>query len=293
MLGSVALPDIRADLNLRLAVAGLSAAAHILIDLALQIGPIGAAGRSFVKRHNPDVSAQKAGVLWTGMVTRLVSSAHHLSLLPICFMTVLDRQYWDAPFTHAGFASSYVLAIATGHFIFDTYVSLRDMAADGWVFVLHGVISTALFGLAIWANAWNFFAVVFFFFECSTPFVHIRYWLSALGKKGSKWFMINAFALMAVFFACRVAWGTAMSAFFWWCTRQALLGRMDPGVPLWAVWPTRAANLIMMTLNYNWFSRMVMVAYKVYKGKGLKDVEPEPAGADGKKGKSNGKAKGA
>lgn len=88
----------------------------------------------------------------------------------------------------------------------------------------------------------------------------------ALGKKGSKWFMINAFALMAVFFACRVAWGTAMSAFFWWCTRQALLGRMDPGVPLWAVWPTRAANLIMMTLNYNWFSRMVMVAYKVSQG---------------------------
>lgn len=79
---------------------------------------------------------------------------------------------------HSTPATRGILTIAAGHFLYDTLAAVRDVKADGVAFVVHGALASALFcGSSLGGQAWNFWAIAYFLWELSTPFVHALYFL--------------------------------------------------------------------------------------------------------------------
>jgi len=111
--------------------------------------------------------------------------------------------------------------------------------------------------------------------EMSTPFVNIRWLLSAMGRSDSTLYVANGLAMVAVFFCCRNLWGTFCSYLFFKAT-QVELDHPRPGGSFSpaGIWGYRIANVSLNALNALWFSKMAGKAVKLVKrgggGKGKK-----------------------
>lgn len=80
-----------------------------------------------------------------------------------------------------------------------------------------GAVCCCLFGLGALTGRLSHFAATFLLWEASTPFVYLRWALSAAGEKGkkSKAYTFAGLAMMSSFFVARIAFGTRFAFEFW------------------------------------------------------------------------------
>ena len=109
--------------------------------------------------------------------------------------------------------------------------------------------------------------------ELSTPFVHIRWLLSAMGRSDGRLYIANGLAMVAVFFCCRNVWGTWCSVRFFQATQAELDTPRPDGFSPAGIWGYRIANVSLNALNALWFYKMATKAAKLLlagDGKGQK-----------------------
>jgi hypothetical protein len=108
--------------------------------------------------------------------------------------------------------------------------------------------------------------------ECSSFFVHVRWFLFLLGHGKSRAYDVNAKLLFLTFFLCRIVWGTYITVHFWTdLGSQLLLPRPALGSGLVALY--RGIALLCNCLNYYWFKLMVdKIMAVMVKGKNLHEV---------------------
>jgi hypothetical protein len=141
----------------------------------------------------------------------------------------------------------------------------------------------------------NYYGSTFILYELSSPFLNIHWFFDKLHMTGSKAQWYNGILLLASFFSCRLVWGTYQSVRVYqdvWRALQSgpmnvtegiarrmtsplVLGVLNDGkgvvkaneevlkyaegnvVPTWLAVTYLSSNLVLNSLNFYWFGKMV------------------------------------
>lgn len=153
-----------------------------------------------------------------------------------------------------------IATMALGYFLWDTIVSLVYVRYFGIGFLLHGVVSSAVFWIGIQPYIVHY-AAIFILFEISTPFLNLRWFGIRFPKLFPDWFnLVNNAILILIFFFIRICYG-------WYQALQ--LGTdfynasNDERFNLLYTIVIMGGNSVLNVLNLYWFYRMAKVAYAV------------------------------
>ncbi|KAG1891384.1 TLC domain-containing protein [Suillus subluteus] len=153
----------------------------------------------------------------------------------------------------------FVTAIATGYFIWDTLESIIHFSDIG--FVLHGISCLLIYGLSFTPFV-PYYAVRFLFWELSTVFLNIHWFLDKTGKTGSALQLVNGIALITTFFCVRCIWGAMMSYDFFVTLNSVHDQVLTPYLVIYG-----AGNVLLQGLNWFWFTKMIGALAKRFQGK--------------------------
>ncbi|EIW84922.1 DUF887-domain-containing protein [Coniophora puteana RWD-64-598 SS2] len=188
---------------------------------------------------------------WDIHVVSLVHAVVIIVLSGRCLMIPAldaDRAFgWD---DQAG----YVIAIACGYFIWDLVDSIVEFTDIG--FVLHGFSCTLIYGLAF-RPFLQYYGLRFLFWELSTVFLNIHWFLDKTGQSGSQFQLLNGICLLATFFSVRLIWGGKMSFDFW-----HTLGDIYNQLPIIYSLVYGVGNVVLQSLNWLWFTKMITALRK-------------------------------
>lgn len=168
----------------------------------------------------------------------------------------------------------------------------------------------------------NFYSCPFILYELSSPFLNFHWFFDKLGLTGSRRQLINGIMLLVTFFCCRLVWGTYQSIRVYqdvWkavhhkpaaagihydvmnststAAAEAAAGKSampihhdimkfagEEFVPLWLGLTYLASNLVLNTLNFYWFGKMIEALRKRFKPQTVKKEKPiavKSTGANG------------
>ncbi|GAB1311373.1 TRAM, LAG1 and CLN8 domain-containing protein [Madurella fahalii] len=203
-------------------------------------------------------------------------------------------------------ASGMIQALAAGYFVWDLGITLLNLDIFGLGLLAHAISALVVYTFGF-RPFLNYYSPVFILYELSTPFLNIHWFFDKLNMTGSKPQLYNGIALLATFFSCRLVWGTWQSAVVYVDMWQAIQTRpseayiaaafSDPStaydvdrnimffardaapVPLWLAGLYVVSNLVLNTLNWYWFFKMITAVRKRFEPPKAGKREPLPAGA--------------
>lgn len=173
--------------------------------------------------------------------------------LPLFFSPVLDNAVAYTPY--AGF----VVASAIGYFVWDVCITLYYYKYNGFGFFLHAITALYVFLQALRPFMLNS-AAVFLWFEASTPFVNINWFGTHIpGLISPTIRNINSLALLVVFFLCRIVSGPLNGYRYF----KPVFTDPPTSVPTLDVYGVVASYLVMISLNFFWFYKMLRILFKM------------------------------
>ena len=171
----------------------------------------------------------------------------------------------------------------------------------------------------------NFYGCTFILYELSSPFLNFHWFFDKLDMTGSKPQLYNGLMLLFTFFCCRLVWGTYQSVRVYQDVWRALHRRpaaatihfdalnnttsaaLDAAtgksaapihdgimqfageefVPLWLAFTYLGSNVVLNTLNFYWFGKMIDAVRKRFQPpkeqrRKEKAIAAKTTGADGK-----------
>lgn len=170
----------------------------------------------------------------------------------------------------------------------------------------------------------NFYGCTFILYELSSPFLNFHWFFDKLDMTGSRAQLYNGIVLLAVFFSCRLVWGTYQSVRVYQDVWRALHHKPaaanihidvlnnstsaaadaaagnsavplhgdimrfagEEFVPLWLGFTYLASNIVLNTLNFYWFGKMIETVRKRFQPpkeevKKSQAIATRSTGADG------------
>jgi hypothetical protein len=167
-----------------------------------------------------------------------------------------DRVYATTPY------SKFYTAMALSYFIWDTAVTSYYVKYFGFGFLIHGIVSTLVFTIALENGFIHYYSAIFLLFEISTPFLDIR-WIGLKFKVLNETIeLINNIILILIFFFVRICWG-------WYQVARLAVDlhsvKHEPGFPYIGASIILSCNIILDILNMYWFGKMMTVAIETLK----------------------------
>ncbi|EKG15675.1 hypothetical protein MPH_07110 [Macrophomina phaseolina MS6] len=191
-------------------------------------------------------------------------------------------------------ASGLIVAFACGYFVWDLWISLRYVNVFGIGLLAHAVSALSVYSFGFRPFV-NYYAPTFILYELSSPFLNIHWFCDKLNLTGSKIQLYNGFTLLGTFFGARLCWGSYQSVrVFYDIYRAVQVGGLAPSsgplglgeggnsttvesaqpvsetmrfaegtdVPIWLAATYLAANLVLNSLNFFWFNKMIATVRK-------------------------------
>lgn len=259
------------------------AAAFLALDLLLQLTCRSAMARLLCQSGCEPSKVPAKDV--TKALVNIVSAVHLLVQIPVGILVLLDPRLAADPVLGVSETSMAMVVISSGYFSYELATVVLRYEDEGAQFLVHALCCLFVYGYAVFFGTLHWFGAAFLMWELSTPFVHIRWWLSATGRGDSTLYVANGLTMMAVFFLCRNVWGTWCSYLFFLATQRELdapRGSFSPA----GIWGYRVANVSLNALNWFWFSKMASRASRLLLGgkRGKKRAHDPPTdGGAGKK----------
>ncbi|KAI9714927.1 MAG: hypothetical protein M1812_006240 [Candelaria pacifica] len=159
----------------------------------------------------------------------------------------------------------------------------------------------------------NFYGPTFILYELSSPFLNFHWFFDKLHMTGSRAQLYNGIILLATFFGCRLVWGTYQSLRVYqdvWAALQTpgtlvltasgsgnngtvkgvIEGAQEPVseimkyagdkiVPVWLACTYLGSNVVLNTLNFYWFGKMIETVKKRFQPP--KQTKKEGEGKEG------------
>jgi hypothetical protein len=227
---------------------------------------------------------------WDVHVVSLVQSVTINTLALWVMFTDKERKHMEWHERVWGYtgAAGMIQGMATGYFIWDLMVTLQHLSVFGFGSLAHAVSALLVFSFGFRPFV-NFYGCTFILYELSTPFVNFHWFFDKLDMTGSKPQLYNGITLLFMFFSCRLVWGTYQSVRVYQDVWQAIhhnptftqlnnntiamnatLGADNimrfssdsPFVPLWLAFTYLGSNLVLNTLNFYWFGKMIEAVRK-------------------------------
>ncbi|MCJ1371410.1 hypothetical protein MMC20_002625 [Loxospora ochrophaea] len=230
--------------------------------------------------------------------TKINWDVHAVSLVQSCLINVLalwimrtdeERKGMDWAERVAGYTGGggLVQGFATGYFLWDLFVCARNVSVFGWGLLAHAVAALVVFSLGF-RPFLNFYGSTFILYELSTPFLNFHWFFDKLNMTGSRPQLYNGLVLLATFFSCRLVWGTyqsvrvyqdvyaalqspsALTPFSTTTTTTTLPPHANEimyfsahaTVPVWLACVYLSSNLVLNSLNFYWFGKMIETVRK-------------------------------
>merc|ERR1712000_676580 len=191
-------------------------------------------------------------------------------------------------------AAGMIQGMATGYFLWDLMVTLQNVKVFGLGMLAHALSALIVFSFGFRPFV-NFYGCTFILYELSSPFLNFHWFFDKLDMTGSKAQLYNGIMLLFTFFSCRLVWGTYQSVRVYQDVWQALhhqpattsididalngtaaaTGKSAAPlhddimrfagkefVPLWLAFTYLGSNVILNTLNFYWFGKMIETVRK-------------------------------
>lgn len=167
-----------------------------------------------------------------------------------------DHVYATTPY------SKFYTSLALAYFIWDTIVSGFYVQYFGVGFLIHGIVSTAVFYVAVEYQFIHYYSAIFLLFEISTPFLDIRWIGLKFDVLSESVKLVNNIILILIFFFVRICWG-------WYQVGRLGLDfysvKDSEGFPAIGAGIILSCNVVLDILNVFWFSKMMIVAITTLK----------------------------
>jgi hypothetical protein len=204
-------------------------------------------------------------------------------------------------------AAGMIQGMAAGYFLWDLMVTVQHLKVFGPGMLAHAISALVVFsfgfvsyppltGAAQLTTSQrpfvNFYGCTFILYELSSPFLNFHWFFDKLDMTGSKAQLYNGFMLLFTFFSCRLVWGTYQSVRVYQDVWAALHHKpteklvSEGGVmrfageeycPLWLAFAYLGSNVILNTLNFYWFGKMIETLRKRFQSpQGGKRKEKAP-----------------
>ncbi|KAF1946068.1 DUF887-domain-containing protein [Clathrospora elynae] len=189
-------------------------------------------------------------------------------------------------------ASGLVQAFAGGYFLWDLAVTARNVRVFGVGMLFHAICALCVFSLGFRPFI-NYYACTFILYELSSPFLNIHWFCDKLNMTGSTIQLVNGIVLLVTFFSCRIVWGsyqtvrvfsdiynaytagtvTLSDPAFGKLKNSTIVGNAafkhdvlqfaeGQTIPLWLVAAYLTSNLVLSSLNWLWFGKMIATLRK-------------------------------
>lgn len=137
---------------------------------------------------------------------RLIVSALQI---PLAIATMFQKQLNNDRVGGTTPLCSFLTNLTAGYFCTETVIICKNFKEHGIEPLLHGAVCVVFFLMAAYKRKMQWFVGRVLFFECSTPLVHMRWFLASMGMADSTLYKVNGLSMMAAFLGCRVLWGTS------------------------------------------------------------------------------------
>ncbi|KAA6414518.1 MAG: hypothetical protein FRX48_01267 [Lasallia pustulata] len=182
-----------------------------------------------------------------------------------------------------------IMGFAAGYFLWDLCVCVAHVDVFGWGLLAHAVAALVVFSLGFRPFV-NYYGPTFILYELSSPFLNFHWFFDKINMTGSRAQLYNGIVLLATFFACRLVWGTYQSVRVYqdvWAaiqtpgiltttdtvTNPAIRQSVDPTkeimrfegdriIPIWLACTYLGSNIVLNTLNFYWFGKMIETVKK-------------------------------
>ncbi|CAG8977085.1 hypothetical protein HYALB_00005793 [Hymenoscyphus albidus] len=196
-------------------------------------------------------------------------------------------------------AAGMIQGMAAGYFLWDLVVTLQNVRLFGLGMLAHAMSALIVFSFGFRPFV-NFYGCTFILYELSSPLLNFHWFFDKLDMTGSKAQLYNGIMLLATFFSCRLVWGTYQSVRVYQDVWAAVhhqsaaasihLDALNNGtaagldaatghsaapihsemmrfageeyVPLWLAFTYLGSNIILNTLNFYWFGKMIETVRK-------------------------------
>ncbi|GMM30642.1 hypothetical protein DAMA08_033870 [Martiniozyma asiatica (nom. inval.)] len=199
---------------------------------------------------------------------RIDLSIRTVSLVQACLIVFLGLPVWknsylsqDHVFAVTPYSAFYT-SMALSYFIWDSFVCIYYLKYFGIGFLIHGLVSTLVFCIAVGYGFIHYYSAAFLLFELSTPFLNIRWIGIKIGLPASV-DLINNIILILIFFFVRICCG------WLWVYELALdlwAAKESEGFTYFGAGIILACNGVLDILNVYWFSKMITVAFTIISG---------------------------
>lgn len=239
------------------------ASVFICLEYGMLYSPIGA----YILRKlkgNPSLTEEQAQKNVIQVITRAVGSIHNSVQVPIAIWTICnadlqaDRLYGTKPL------SSLMLCITAGFFLHD---AIDCLIRESPFYIIHGLTCCVGYATGAAFGVAHFYGGLFLMWECSTPFVQLRWVLYKMGLTETLLYKVNGILMYVAFMLARIVFGTVFTVML---VRDVYFEVASPRsgthVPS-LVWISFAAAALTITcLNYYWFSLMTRTLMRIITG---------------------------
>ncbi|KAH8820531.1 TLC domain-containing protein [Xylogone sp. PMI_703] len=187
-----------------------------------------------------------------------------------------------------------IQGLAAGYFLWDLMITLQHLRLFGIDMLGHAISALVVFSFGFRPFV-NYYASTFILYELSTIFLNFHWFFDKLEMTGSRGQLYNGIVLLITFFGCRLVWGTYQSLRVYQDLWAALhynpattatesvaenheeLMQFAPGrpIPIWLPLVYLASNILLNTLNFHWFGKMITTIRKRFETP--KEVKKEKA----------------
>lgn len=158
--------------------------------------------------------------------------------------------------------SKFYTSMALSYFVWDTIVSAYYVNYFGIGFLIHGIVSTIVFYIAVEYSFIQYYSAIFLLFEISTPFLDIRWVGLKYNVLSESVKLINNIILILIFFFIRICWG-------WYQVGRLgfdlYIARNEEGFITFGALIILTCNSVLDVLNVYWFGKMMVVAIETLK----------------------------
>ena len=248
--------------------------------------------------------------------TKVNWDVHVVSLFQSCLINLLalyviwtDQERrdmgWRARVWGYTGAGGMIQGFAAGYFVWDLMITVLNIDCFGYGMLAHAISALTVFGLGFRPFV-NYYGPTFILYELSSPFLNFHWFFDKVNMTGSRAQLVNGIILLVTFFCCRLVWGTYQSVRVYqdvWAALQAprplsasnttamidnavsdpvsetMMFAGPEFVPVWLAVVYLGSNIVLNTLNFYWFGKMIDTVRKRF--------QPQPPRRD-KAGKEEG-----
>jgi hypothetical protein len=120
---------------------------------------------------------------------------------------------WADPLLAVSPSSIDANVYAAGYFIYDVLICTWEYSEHGAAFFVHGALCCFSYCHGLLRGKIHYFAVGFLLWELSTPVMYVRWAMLKKGMAGTVWMRRVDVMFAAVFFGCRIVFGSGERRF--------------------------------------------------------------------------------